>query len=69
VDPESAFQENPDPIRIQGFDGQKLREKKYGRKFFLFFFDKKLQLLMSKLQEKPSAPLNPDQIRIHNTAQ
>jgi hypothetical protein len=27
VDPDSAFQVNPDPIRIQGFDEQKGRKK------------------------------------------
>jgi hypothetical protein len=64
VDPDSdpAFQVNPDtvsetdlhPIPIQGFDDQKPKEK-HSRKFFKIFFDQKLHLIMSKLQEKPSA--------------
>jgi len=29
---------DPDPIRIQGFDEQKLKEKKYSRKTVLSFF-------------------------------
>ncbi len=33
---------DPDPIRIQGFNNQKFK-KKYSWKFFLFFFDQKLQ--------------------------
>jgi hypothetical protein len=48
--PDPAFQMNPDPdpIRIQGFDDQKLK-KKMPRKIILF---KNCCLLMSKLQEK-----------------
>jgi hypothetical protein len=44
LDPDPAFQVNPDPdpIRIQGFDDQKL-EKKYSRKFLKIFFGQKLQ--------------------------
>ncbi len=33
---------DPDPIRIQGFNDQKLK-KNYSRNFFLFFFDQTLQ--------------------------
>jgi hypothetical protein len=51
-DPDPAFQENPDPIRIQGFDDQKLKEKNTVENF-LSCFDQKLQFFMSKLQEKP----------------
>ncbi len=45
VDPDSAFQVNQDPIRIQGFDDQKLKKK----------HTKNSNLLMFKLQEKTSA--------------
>ncbi len=50
-DPDPAFQMNPDPIRIQGFDDQKLKEKITDEKFFI----KNCNLLMSKQQEKASA--------------
>ncbi len=41
---DSAFQVNPDsdPIRIQGFNNQKLKEKNAGE-IFLDLFDQKLQ--------------------------
>jgi len=41
--------------RIQGFDDQKLERKKYSRNLYIFFFIKIYNLLMSQLQEKPSA--------------
>jgi hypothetical protein len=46
-DTDPAFQVNPDPkpIRIQGFDDQKLK-KKYSRKYF---FDQKFEFTI-KLQ-------------------
>jgi hypothetical protein len=52
-DPDTAFPGNPgpDPIRIQGFDDQKLKKKKY-LKFLLI---KNCNLMMSNLQEKSSA--------------
>ena len=34
---------DPDPIRIQGFNDQKLKEKKQLKKKIKFFFDQKLQ--------------------------
>jgi hypothetical protein len=36
-----------DPIRIQGFDEQKSKKKKYSRKFFLFFFLSKIAIYLS----------------------
>jgi hypothetical protein len=51
-DPDTAFQVNQDPdtdpdtIRIQGFDVQKLKKKNTSE----FFFIKNCNLLMSKLQ-------------------
>ncbi len=42
-DLDPAFQVNPDPLRIQGFDGQKLKKKKIQQKIFVSFFDQKLQ--------------------------
>jgi hypothetical protein len=44
-----------DPIRIQGFDDQKLKKKNTAEHFSSKFFIKNYSLLMSKLQEKPSA--------------
>ncbi len=43
-DPDPAFKLKPDPdlIRIQGFDDQKLK-KKIKQKIFFIFFDQKLQ--------------------------
>jgi hypothetical protein len=59
TDPDQAFQVNPDsdtdPIRIQGFDDQKLKKKKYSRIFYISFLIKNCNFLISKLQEKPSA--------------
>jgi hypothetical protein len=45
LNPDPAFQMNPDPdpIRIQGFDNQKLKKKNTAKKFFTSFFDQKLQ--------------------------
>jgi hypothetical protein len=42
VDPDPAFQVNSDPIRIKGFDDQKLNQK-IQLKFFKPIFDQKLQ--------------------------
>jgi hypothetical protein len=51
VDPDSlnpdqdpGFQFNPDPdsIRIQGFDDQKLKKKNTAEKFFIIFFGSKI---------------------------
>jgi hypothetical protein len=58
TDPDPAFQVNPnpdpDPIQIQGFYDQRL--KKIQQKFVKYFFRiKNSNLLMSNLQEKPSA--------------
>jgi DNA replicative helicase MCM subunit Mcm2 (Cdc46/Mcm family) len=36
--PDPAFQVNPDPIRIQDFDDQKLKEKKMQQKCFKYLF-------------------------------
>jgi hypothetical protein len=51
TNPDPAFQVNPDPypdpIRVQGFDDQKLKKINTDLK--------NCNLLMSKLQEKPSA--------------
>jgi hypothetical protein len=52
--PDPAFQVNPDPIRIQDFDDQKQKRKKQLKLFYPSFI-KNCILLMSKLQEKPSA--------------
>ncbi len=43
TDPDSAFQVNPDTLRMQGFDDQKLK-KKTAKKFFSFLI-KKLQFI------------------------
>ncbi len=50
-DPHPAFKLNPDPdqIRIQSFDDQKLN-KKITQKFLIFFKINNCNLLMSKLQ-------------------
>jgi hypothetical protein len=45
---------DPDSIRIQGFDDQKLK-KKIKLKFSFLFLIKNINVLMSKPQEKPSA--------------
>jgi hypothetical protein len=37
---------DPDPIRIQGFDEQKLKEKKYSRKIVLSFFLLKIAIYL-----------------------
>ncbi len=61
VDPDSdpAFQVNPDtdlhPIPIQGFDDQKPKKKNTAENFCKSFLIKSCNLLMSKLQEKPSS--------------
>jgi hypothetical protein len=54
-DPDPAFQVNPDPIRFQGFDDQKLKKKKKLKTFKNLSLFRNLNLLMSKLQEKPSS--------------
>ncbi len=57
LNPDPAFQVNPDPdpIRIQGSDDQKLKKKIQLEIFYIYFFEiKNCNLLMSKLQEKPS---------------
>jgi hypothetical protein len=76
-----SSESDPDLIRIQGLDDQKLKKKYTAEIFYISFLKKNCNLLMSKLQEKPSAlkrehpapdtdpgtPLNPDtRIRIHN---
>ncbi len=45
MDPDPAFQVNldPDQIRIQGFDDQKLKKKNTAENFVKSFFDQKLQ--------------------------
>ncbi len=48
ISSESGSEFNPNPIRIQGFDDQKLK-KKIKQKFFEIFFIKNCNLLMSKL--------------------
>ncbi len=56
TDLDHAFQVNPDtdPIRIQGFDDQKL--KNTAEIFFISFFDQKLQFTyVQATGEKPSA--------------
>ncbi len=53
MDSDPAFLVNPDPILIRGFDDLKLK-KKIQQKILLNLFLKKLQLLISKLQEEPS---------------
>ncbi len=57
TDPDPTFQVNPDPdpIRIQGFDDQKLKEKNTAGIFLYLFCIKNSSLLMSKSKEKPSA--------------
>jgi hypothetical protein len=54
-DPDPEFQVNPDPIRTQGFDDQKMKKKNTVGIFLNLFLSKNYNLLMSKLQEKPSA--------------
>ncbi len=51
-DPEFHVNPDPDPIRMQNFDDQKLKKKKYRWKIFWI---KKCNLLLSMLQEKTSA--------------
>jgi hypothetical protein len=52
-DPDTAFQENPG---VQVVDDQKLKKKNAAKIFQKSFLIKNCNLLMSKLQEKPSAP-------------
>ncbi len=56
TDPDPAYQVNPDPdpIRIQGFDEQKLK-KKYSWNYI--FFIQNCNLLMSKLQKHSTLKL------------
>jgi hypothetical protein len=42
-------------IRIQGFDDTKVKKKKYSKNFLYLFLIKNCNLLMLKLQKKPSA--------------
>jgi hypothetical protein len=51
VDPDT----DPDPIRIQGFDDQKVKKKNTAEIFLYLFSIKNCNLLMSKQQEKPPA--------------
>ncbi len=44
---------DPDPVRIQAFDDQKLKKKMQPKIFFYLFLNKKRQLLLSKLKEEP----------------
>jgi hypothetical protein len=61
TDPDPAFQVNPDtepdpdPVRIQGFDDQKLK-KKIQLKFFYIFFCSKIAIYLSLglLKGRPS---------------
>jgi hypothetical protein len=39
----AAFQVNPDPVRIQDFDDQKLKKKEQLKIFLNLFFDQKLK--------------------------
>jgi hypothetical protein len=59
TDPDPAFQvdpdTDPDPIRIQGFDDQKVKKKNTAEIVLYLFSIKNCNLLMSKQQEKPSA--------------
>jgi hypothetical protein len=59
LNPDPAFQVNPDRdpdlIRIQGFDDQKLKKKNTAKIYFLSFLIKNRYLLMSRLQETHSA--------------
>jgi hypothetical protein len=54
-DPDPAFQVNPDPIQLQGFEDQKLKEKIQLKFVFTFILINNCNLLMSKLREKPTA--------------
>ncbi len=49
-DPDPAFHVNPDPdpIRIQGFDDQKLKKKNAAHKFVIFFWIKNYILLIPR---------------------
>jgi hypothetical protein len=47
LDTDPEFQVNPDQIRIQGFDDQKLK-KKTQLKFFSLFFEQKLQFTFTQ---------------------
>jgi hypothetical protein len=60
--PDPAFQVKPDPdtadpIRIQGFHDQKLKKKNTVQQKLFFYLSliKNCNLLVSELQEKPSA--------------
>ncbi len=72
MNPDPAFQVNPapDPIRIQGFDGQKLKKKNTAGNFCINFF-RFLWVIFALLDTNtdPEIPLNPDliRIRIRNT--
>jgi hypothetical protein len=43
LDPDPAFQVNPDLIQIRGFYNQKFKGKNAAENFFFSFFDQKLQ--------------------------
>jgi hypothetical protein len=53
--PSSIPNPHPDSIQIQTFDDKTLKKKNTAENFLLSFFDQKLQLVLSKLYEKPSA--------------
>ncbi len=51
----SSSKKEQDPIRIQGFDDQKLKKKNTTEKLSYLILIKNCNLLMSKLYEKPLA--------------
>jgi hypothetical protein len=58
-DPDPAFQVNSNPIRIQGFDDQKLNEK-YSRNFFYLVLIKNCNLDLLNPVPDPAFQVNPD---------
>jgi hypothetical protein len=52
LNPDPAFQVNPDPDTDPGFYGQKLKEKKTAEIFFFSFFDHKLQFTYPYVSSK-----------------
>jgi hypothetical protein len=46
-DPDPAFQVNPDLIRIQGFDDQKLKKKNSAENLFKTFFKSKIAIYLA----------------------
>jgi hypothetical protein len=55
MNPDPDTDPDLDPIRIKDFDVQKLKKKNTAEIFLYLLFNKKNNLRMSKLQEKPSA--------------